>query len=171
MEGEEYRAQILKNIIYEIDLAECCVRQLITPDMPLEEKLFYYQKAAGLYEVVLDSKYEGFYDPPLLYNYYNIAAIYVKLGRSEIAADYMKRIFEALKKHMADSPEENKSKLLHSTTLHNSVTTEQTCKKLLQKMLKTPEFEPFKSEISNIQKIYDEYVLRIRSASDEKQYY
>lgn len=128
MEGEEYRAQILKNIIYEIDLAECCVRQLITPDMPLEEKLFYYQKAAGLYEVVLDSKYEGFYDPPLLYNYYNIAAIYVKLGRSEIAADYMKRIFEALKKHMADSPEENKSKLLHSTTLHNSVTTDQTCK-------------------------------------------
>ena len=46
MEGEEYRAQILKNLIHEIDRAECCVRQLITPDMPPEEKLFYYQKAA-----------------------------------------------------------------------------------------------------------------------------
>ena len=48
MDGEEYREQILKNIIYIIDLAECSIRQLILPDMPLEEKLFYYQKAATL---------------------------------------------------------------------------------------------------------------------------
>lgn len=171
MEGEEYRAQILKNIIYEIDLAECCVRQLITPDMQLEEKLFYYQKAAALYEVILDSKYAGFYDPPLLYNYYEIAVIYIKIGQTKVAADYVGRILKVLEKHMADSKEENKSKLLYSSIFHNAVPTEQTCKKLLQKMLKTPELEPFKSEISNVQKIYDKYVLHIRSISDENQYY
>jgi signal peptidase I len=49
MEGEEYREQVRKNLIYLIDLGECSVRQLILPDMPPEETLFYYEKAAALY--------------------------------------------------------------------------------------------------------------------------
>ena len=76
MEEEEYRSQVLKNIIYMVDLAECSVRQLIMPDMPPEEKLFYYQKAAELLETVLDGKYAGFYDPPLLSDYAESAKIY-----------------------------------------------------------------------------------------------
>lgn len=60
MDGEEYRSQVLKNIIYTVDLAECSVRQLILPDMPPHEKLFYYQKAAALLETVLDGKYAAF---------------------------------------------------------------------------------------------------------------
>lgn len=148
MEGEEYRAQILKNIIYTIDLTECSVRQLIQPDMPLEEQLFYYQKAAALYETILDSKYAGFYDPPLLYNYYEIAAIYIRMGQSDVASNYINRIFNALEKHIVDQQKEPKSKLLYSTILPNSVPTEQICIALLKNMLKKPELETFKEEIS-----------------------
>lgn len=158
MDGEEYRLQVKKNIIYLIDLAECAVRQLILPDMPPEEMLFYYKKAAALYETILDGKYAGFYDPPLLYDYYEIASIYVKLGKPEKARDYIDLILKALEKHMIETEKENKSRLLYSATLHNTVSSDELCKKLLQNMLKVPELEQFKDEILDIQKRFDEYV-------------
>lgn len=167
MDIEEYHLQMQKNIIYLIDLAECSVRQLIRPDMPPEEKLFYYQKAAALYETVLDRQYAGFYDLPLLSNYYEIVILYVKLGESEKAADYINRILKALEKHITESEKENTSRLLYAATLRNAVPTEQLCKKLLQNMLRTSELEQFKDKISNMQKRYDAYLSQIRSTSDE----
>lgn len=157
MEGEEYRAQMLKNIIYMIDGTECCVRQLILPDMSLEEKLFYYQKAAALYETVLDGTYAGCYDPPLLSNYCKIAEIYMKLGQEEKAADYIYRILEALERHVTEFQKENRSKLLYATVIPNAVPTEQICKKLLQNMLNIPELEVFKEDISNMLDRFHEY--------------
>ena len=157
MEGEEYRTQLLKNIIYEIDCVECCVRQLILPDMPLEEKLFYYQKAAALYETVLDGKYAGFYDPPLLYDYFEIAKILAQLGRFECAADYVKRILEALEKHISDSEKQNKSKLLYSISVPNATPTEQVCKKLLKSMRSASELELFKDKISDLLDKFNKY--------------
>jgi tetratricopeptide (TPR) repeat protein len=149
MDGEEYRAQVLKNIIYTVDLAECSVRQLILPDMPPQEKLFYYQKAATLLETVLDGKYAGFYDPPLVSDYAEIAKIYVQLGETDKAEEYINRILAVFERHMMASEKENKSQILYSTTLRNAVPTEQICQKLLQNMLDTTEFEQFKDIISN----------------------
>ena len=143
MDGEEYRSQVLKNIIYTIDLAECSVRQLITEDMPLEEKLFYYLKSAALYEIVFDGKNAGDYDPALLYDYYHIAVIYIKMGRWEIATDYINRIIEALENHMVSSEKEEKSRLLYSTTIRDTFPTQQLCKKLLQNIISTPELNRF----------------------------
>ena len=167
MDGEEYRSQVLKNIIYTIDLAECSVRQLILPDMPPQEKLFYYQKAAALLETVLDGKYAGFYDPPLMSDYAEIAKIYVQLGQTDRAEEYINRIIATLEKHMIKSEKENKSQILCSTTLHNSVPTEQICQKLLQNMLNATELELFKDKISDLQKRYEKYVFRTRSTINE----
>ena len=147
--------QILKNIIYIIDLAECSIRQLILPDMPLEEKLFYYQKAAELYEVVLDGKYAGFYDPALLSNYVQIAEIYVQLGYVKMAEEYVDRIIFSLEKHMIKFEKTNKSKLLYSTMFPNSVSTQQLCRNLLKNMLDSPELQQFKDKILDTQKRYD----------------
>ncbi len=167
MEGAEYRAQIQKNLIYEIDGAECCIRQLITDNMTLEEKLFYYQKAAALYEVVLDGKYAGFYDPPLISDYVEIAKIYVQLGQTNRAEEYINRIIATLEKHMIESEKENKSQILYSTTLRNSVPTEQICKKLLQNMVNIPEFEQFKDKISALKSRYEEYISQTRGEPNE----
>ena len=154
MNGEDYNNQILKNIIYIIDLAECSIRQLIQPDMPLEEKLFYYQKAAELYEVVLDGKYAGFYDSALLSNYVQIAKIYVQLGQTEMAERYVDCIIASLGKHIIEAEKENKSKLLYATVLPNSISSQQLCEKLLQAMCDSPELQQFKDKILNMQKIY-----------------
>ena len=155
VEGEEYRTQILKNIIYEIDGAECGIRQLITPEMSPEEKLFYYQKAAALYEVVLDGKYAGFYDPPMLWNYAEMAIIYVQLGRMDEAAEMIHRIAETLERHTTKAREE-KSKLLYTTRLPNAATPEQLVRSLFHKLLTTPELELFRETITAMQKKYEE---------------
>ncbi len=158
MEGEQYRTQILRNIIYVVDVAECGIRQLITPDMTPEEKLFYYQKAAALYEVILDGKYAGFYDPPLLSNYAEIAVIYVRLGQAEKAAEYIHSILTAIEKHMIAEEKENKSKLLYATKLHDAVTPEHMCRSLFRKLMTTPEFEPFRGEIVAMRDRYEAYL-------------
>ena len=158
MEGEEYRKQILKNIIYEIDGVECLVRQLIQPDMPPKEKLFYYQKAAALYEVVLDGKYAGFFDPPLLYDYYEMAILYVKLGETEKAGEYIDRICQILNRHMEESERGEKSKLLYATVIPNAASAEALCQKLLQKMLFAPELETYKEKITKLLKNYSDYI-------------
>ena len=157
MDGEEYRSQVLKNIIYTVDLAECSVRQLILPDMPLPEKLFYYQKAAALLETVLDGKYAGFYDPPLISDYVEIAKIYVQLEQRDRAEEYIRRILAMLGKHMKTSEKENKSRILYATTLRNAVPTEQICKNLLENMLKTAELEPFKDMLVPLMNKWENY--------------
>ena len=159
MEGEEFRAQILKNITYMIDLSECSVRQLISPNMPPQEKLLYYQKAAALLETVADDQYAGYYDPPLLSDYTEIAKIYVQLGQMDMAEKYINRILAALEKHMIQSRKENQPGILCSTPPQNAVPTKQLCKKLLQNMLNAPEFEQFKDQISDLQKRYDNDVF------------
>ena len=82
-------------------------------------------------------------------DYAEIAKIYVQLGQTDMAEEYINRIIAALEKHMIESEKENKSQILYSTTLRNAVPTEQICQKLLQNMLDTTEFEQFKDIISN----------------------
>ncbi len=167
MDGEEYRAQVLKNIIYTVDLAECSIRQLILPDMPPQEKLFYYQKAATLLETVLDGKYAGFYDPPLMSDYAEIAKIYVQLGKTDMAEEYINRILAVLEMHMTKPEKESKSQILHSTTLRNAVPTEQICQKLLQNMVNISEFEQYKDKISALHSRYEEYISQMRGEPNE----
>jgi hypothetical protein len=116
---------------------------------------------------VLDGKYAGFYDLPLMSNYAEIAKIYVQLGQTDRAEEYINRIIAALEKHMIESEKENKSKILYATTLRNSVPNEVICKKLLQNMLNTTEFEQFKDKISALQNRYEEYISQTRGEANE----
>lgn len=153
LESEEYRTQTLKNIIYLVDNAECCIRQLIRPDMTDEEKLFYYEKAAELYEVVLDGKYAGCYDPPLLYDYYEMAILYANIGQAEKVEEYVDRICQILTRHIEEGERAEKSKLLCATTIPNATSTESLCKKLLQMMLSAPELAPYRKKLEILSRL------------------
>jgi len=157
MDGDEYRAQVLKNLIYTLDLAECSVRQLILPDMLPQEKLFYYQKAAALLETVLDNKYGGYYDVQLMSDHAEIASLYVRLDETAMAEKYVDRIVAGLEKHMIDDEKDNRSRLLYSADIPNAIPLERICKNLLQYMLNTPELEQFKDRILELQKRYNEH--------------
>ncbi len=157
MEGEAYREQLLKNLICLIDLAECSVRQLVMSDMKPSEKLFYYQKAALLYETVLDGKFAGHYDLPLAADYYEIAKIHTQSGEMDKAEEYVDRIFEVLERHMSETEKENKSKLLYAAILPNHTPFEQLCRNLLREMLENPMLETFKDKIQDIYERYSAY--------------
>ena len=157
LEGEEYRAQVLKNTIYLIDMAECSIRQLIPPDAQPEEALFYYKKAADLYETVLDGQYAGHYDAALLCDYYMVVVQYVKLGQIEAAEDYFRRIESTLERHLDEVAKGHRSRLLFTTEFHNHTTAESMAKGVLMNMLRIPELDPFRERILALQKRYCEY--------------
>ena len=157
-DGAEYRNQVLKNIIYLTDLAECSVRQLIVPEMTPKEKLYYYQKAAALYEAVLDGKYAGFYDFPLLHDYCEIAKIYVRTEQPDFAENYINRVLASIEKHFSDNERNNPSALLFSTAPKNVTSAEQLYMSLLNEMLKTQEFRQFHRSIAEQKRKFDEFI-------------
>jgi hypothetical protein len=121
--------------------------------MSEEEKLFYYQKAAALYEVVLDGKYAGCYDPPLLYDYYEIAVLYANIGQSEKAEEYVDLICQILTRHIREGEKAEKSKLLYATAIPNATPTESLCKQLLQMMLSAPELTPYRKKFEMLSQL------------------
>ncbi len=149
MEGEEYREQIRKNLIYLIDLAECSVRQLILPDMPPAEKLFYYETAAALYETVLDGKCGGFYDPALLSDYYEIVKLCILTGDTEKMTETVHRILTTVERHTA-AEKDKQSPLLSNVSYPNAVPAEVHCRTLLEKLLAMPELDAFYAEIHRL---------------------
>ena len=166
--GEEYRTQIRRNILYLLDLAECSIRQLILPDMLPTEKIFYYQRAAALYEAVLDDKYAGFYDPPLLCDYRELAVNYVRAGQPDNAAAYIRRIFAALERQMNDAARENRSPFFDGIDGESAATAERLCQRLLQSMRDAPELEAFRSGIVEMQQRYAAFADRRTSTRAER---
>jgi hypothetical protein len=100
-------------------------------------------------------------------DYAEIAKIYVQLGETDKAEEYINRILAVFERHMIASEKENKSQILYSTTLRNAVPTEQICQKLLQNMVNITEFEQFKDKISALQSRYEEYIFQTRGEPNE----
>ena len=144
---EEYRQQVKRNILYTIDLAECSIRQLITPESTLENRLFYYQKAAALYETVLDDKYAGFYDAPLLFDYREIMRCLIQMEKAEMAETYLSAFFKILERHLSKADRKIKSEFVCETAPPRTTAVETICFKLLKNMLQDPILEHFKSRI------------------------
>lgn len=157
MNGEDYRVQTKKNIIYAIDLAECAIRQLITPEMTADEELYYYKKSAELYEVVLDGKYGGFYDVPLLNDYAQIASLLMKKGNVEEARRYIYRILEVLERHLHESERQCYSELLCGTLDEKITSPDKNCKMILAQIMTNPNLDVFKDQISAFVTKYYEY--------------
>ena len=156
MSREEYHAQIKKNLIYTIDLTECAIRQLITPDMPPEEKIFYYRKAISVYESVLDEKYAGFYDGQLLYDYVQIAQLYTETGDMAKAQDAVNRILSILQRHITPS-EQQPSKLLYTTYMPHAIPIQQRGMSTLNYMISSPAFASFGEKLQAMLQRYRAY--------------
>lgn len=156
MDDETYRKQLKWNIPYCVNLAECSIRNLISDDMTSEEKLFYYKNAAKLYECVLDGRFAGFWDLPLMGNYRYMAVCLCEMGKVDEARVYIDRIITMLKKHMCDIKEQP-SIFIGDVEPYNYTPYQQSCKSLLSTMLKDTRIRPFHNEIAEIQKIYNEY--------------
>ena len=139
MEGEALQQQKKRNVVQMVDFADTAVRALVLPDMKAEEKLYYYKKAAAFYEILLDGKYGGFYDTPLLEDYAWIVLLSRELKRYDEADEYMNRILLIIEKHLFPEKQEEVSKLLLATKHPDPyVKNENICKIFLKRMLDEP---------------------------------
>lgn len=155
--GEKETApQIKSNIIYTLQLTECAIRQLIDNNMPPEEIIFLRKKCVALYETVLDNKFGGFWDTPLLNNYLNIAIQFLKCENLQEAEKYIEKIVQTLERHLDPDREKNSSCLLNETQPSRSIPYENQCKELLISMMKNQVLLPFRDKIFSIAKQYYE---------------
>ncbi len=147
LDGEALRDQIKKNLAYLVDLAECSVRQLIPEQANKSEKLFYYKKAAAFYEILLDGRFGGFYDIPLLCNYKEIASLLCELGESNEASLYVERIIIMMKRQLSQNAENDISELLFSVSQANSTDPKRSCVKILKSMKKDKNLVAFADDV------------------------
>lgn len=148
MEPAEYSAQLRKNIAYTVDLAECAIRGLITGDMTDEEKLFYFKKAAALFETINDDRYAGFYDIPLICDYCEIAQLLLSLGDHDEADKYVEKIIFIIQRQIA--PEETVSPLIDDPIPEGHTHPLTNCKMLLKNMLSSPAFAEYREKLQCI---------------------
>ena len=155
MDREEYRRQLKDNIRYMIDLTECSIRQLILPEMSPEEKIFYYRKAAALYEAVLDGQYGGVYDIALFCDYANLASLLMQIGKTEEAKIYMEKMLMGLEKHLSSMGRERKPELMDAVILPNSTSPEKSGVQLLRDVLINENLSVFREEIRDMLQRYE----------------
>lgn len=158
LSGDEYLAQIKKNIFYSVDICECAVRQMISDNMSAEEQLYYYQKAAALYEIVLDGKYGGLYDIPLLQNYHKTADLLMKIGRTAQAEMVIDHIIFILERHLSAEGKKDVSVFLSEDAFSQKYRMEKNCEWLLSAMLQNENFIAFREKISQISNRYSAYL-------------
>ena len=160
--GEEYTSQVKQNIFYAVDICECAVRQLITDRMPIEEKIHCYQKAAALYDTVLDGKYGGLYDFALLQDYAKIAELYMASGDETQAEQYVIRMIETMERHLSAEEKQSASLFLPSSAVSDTVPLAKNCLILMKAMLMNENFSLFHERIRTFHKKYFAYYANSR---------
>ena len=159
LSDEQYYTQIKQNIFYSIDICECAVRQLVTDDMSAEEQLYYYKKASELYEIVLDNQYGGFYDIPLLWDYYKIAELLMETEDNDQAEMYIDRIVSTFELRLSEDKNAKTSVFLPQYALsYNIIRSEKSCEMLFHTMLQNEKFTLFHEKISQLSQRYSAYL-------------
>ncbi len=150
LSGEDYENQLKKNIMHSVDIAECAVRQMLAGDMPHEEKLYLYMRAAALYEAVSDGGFMGFFDLPLMNDYTKIAELLLAMGRKGEADAYIAKILEMLEKFVMPEKQKPTAPFITETHPKGFNSTDKNCTDLIRGCLKREVFAEHKEKLLKI---------------------
>jgi hypothetical protein len=130
---------------------------MVSTDMPPEEQIFFYRKAAALYETVLDDRYGGFYDVPLICNYVHISSLLSRMGCDGEASLYVNRVMEILERHISKTERDRISPLLFSSAAPGHASTERMCLQILNNMLQDDDLPEYEDSIRNMISRYSSF--------------
>ncbi len=156
LSGDAYAKQLRKNIMYMVDTAECAVRQMIAPDMPCEEKLYLYQRAAALYEAVLDDGFAGFYDIPLLCDYAHTVMLLFAMERKSEAERYLLKMLNMLDAFVTPEKQTPTARLITEPYPDYYTSPYASCIKLLRDILDKEAFAEHRHELLRILRLLEE---------------
>ena len=105
LDGEELKQEENRNILYMIQSAADLIRaRMYRRNGTAAENLRYLRMSSQLLEAVTEDKFTGFFEIPLLLDYFSMAKLYAELEEPEKAAFCIRRILTALRRHIsADS--------------------------------------------------------------------
>lgn len=155
LDGDELEREENRSILYMLQSAADLIRaRMYRRDRTAEENLHYLQMSSRILEAVTEEKFTGFFEIPLLLDYYGMAKLYLELDEPEKADLCLRNILTALRRHIsadsravlsefADNPQPQGYKPYWISGLE-----------LLSDIKNDKNFSPYCEEI---QKLYDEY--------------
>lgn len=151
-DGEVYSAELIKTVMFSVDTIDSSLRQMTRKEMSANEKLYYYKKSIGIYEVVFDNKYAGLSDINLLNNYHAVIVLLVTEGQIDEAREYLNKMLCLIEDHLSGRGRINNSKLLNQVDVGFSKDAAQKAKGLMELMKNEEILSVFREEISEVEK-------------------
>lgn len=165
LEGDELRQQLILNLQFYADCAECAARKLADFSDEPEDKIFYHQTAAGFMELLFCGHFGHFLDGHYLNNYHKMAWNYMRIGKREEAQRCIDHIFTALRRHMTAEGRHSYSPLFNPSSTPGAPSPHITAMQLLRRMERHPDLAVFREEISAFRKEYESHIEEIREDS------
>ncbi len=153
---DAYVEQLKKSILYSVDIAECAVRQMVSSNMSCDEKLYLYKRAAALYEAVLDGRFAGLYDVPLLCDYANMAMLLFDMGRFSESKQYIRKMLDMLERFIVPEKQMPTALFVVEPYVKGVTSPDISCMKLIRGILDREAFAEHRHELVRISQSLEE---------------
>ncbi len=155
LDGEELEREENRNILYMLQSTADLIRaRMYRRNGTAEENLRYLRMSSQLLEAVTEEKFTGFFEIPLLLDYYGMAKLYAKLEEPEKTALCIRQILAALRRHISADSRANPSEFADNPVPYGYKPYWTSALELLEKMEHSEEFVQFREDI---RKLYEEY--------------
>ena len=119
-----------------------------------EEKIRYFHMTTGIFDLLLEDKFAGYFETPLLLDLLQTAREYFRLGEYRNGEEYLAKILKILRRHMSAEARNNPAEFASDYLPKDHIPYWQSAQNLLEEMLKIEEFQPY---YKDIRELYNEY--------------
>ena len=155
LEGDELEREENRNILYMLQSTADLIRaRMYRRNGTSEENLRYLQMSSRILEAVTEEKFTGFYEIPLLLDYYAMAKLYMELGMAEDAHFCIKKILAALRRQITADSRAVPSEFADNPQPYGYKSYWQSGLELLEQIEAADEFVLFREDV---RELYTEY--------------
>ena len=164
MEGDELLRRRCNNILWFLSYAQAECKAIACTDIPQEEKLYFWQKSLGIFELISDGKYSGVMDTEIMLSCKNAAEISISLGKHDDAEHYMERIFALIERRINERERKKEKRFIFlklRSELSDPPEADKFCLNMLNNMLRSPLFSSWKERITKSIEQYEKHLKQI----------
>ncbi len=161
LDGDELTREENRNILYMLQSAADLIRaRMYRRNGTAEENLRYLRMSSQLLETVMEEKFTGFFEIPLLLDYYSMAKLYTELEEPENAAFCIRRLLAALRRQISPDSRKKPSEFAEEPQPYGYKPYWASGLELLERMEGAEEFALFKEDIRELYEAYRTYFYK-----------
>lgn len=158
LDGEELEREENRNILYMLQSTADLIRaRMYRRERTPEENLRYLRMSSQILESVMEEKFTGFFEIPLLHDYSGMAKLYAELGDIENADHCIKKILAALRRQISADSRANPSEFADDPQPYGYKPYWTSGLELLKQLDTAEEFVRYREEIRKLRKEYRIY--------------